>query len=132
MQNSNDKDPVNINENASEEKDKEQSQIPEGFSIKDFESTKVKAATQDTGTNSDDNAQSKKRSSGGFSRKFTLLSIKLTIAAISVLAIIFIYISVVVREGFDVDDKWVLPAVVYSRPLELYPESEIVTRADGL
>ena len=125
MQNSNDKDPVNINENASEEKDKEQSQIPEGFSIKDFESTKVKAATQDTGTNSDDNAQSKKRSSGGFSRKFTLLSIKLTIAAISVLAIIFIYISVVVREGFDVDDKWVLPAVVYSRPLELYPDQRL-------
>ena len=59
------------------------------------------------------------------SKKFTIFSLKAGIALFGILVILFIYFDSVVLSKFEVDDKWVLPAVVYSRPLELYPEQRL-------
>lgn len=53
------------------------------------------------------------------------LGIKLTIVGMCVGCVLFIYFDTVVMEGYEIDDKWVLPAVVYSRPLELYPDQRL-------
>lgn len=53
------------------------------------------------------------------------LGIKLTIVGLGVFVVLFIYFDAVVIDGYEVDDKWVLPAVVYSRPLELYPDQRL-------
>lgn len=53
------------------------------------------------------------------------LGVKLFIAGLGVCFALFIYFDSVVMDQYEVDDKWVLPAVVYSRPLELYPEQRL-------
>ena len=56
----------------------------------------------------------------------TVLSLKFGIAALCVCAVFFLYFSSVVYSEYDnVNDKWVLPAVVYSRALELYPDQRL-------
>ena len=55
----------------------------------------------------------------------TYLFIKLGVVGIGVCIILFIYFDAMVIDGYEVDDKWVLPAVVYSRPLELYPDQRL-------
>ena len=59
------------------------------------------------------------------SKKFTIFSLKAGVALLGVLVILFIYFDSVVLSKFEVDDKWVLPAVVYSRPVELYPDQRL-------
>lgn len=58
---------------------------------------------------------------------FGLLSLgwKVGLAGICVCIGLFIYFDAVVINEYEVDDKWVLPAVVYSRPLELYPDQRL-------
>lgn len=58
-------------------------------------------------------------------RFLTYLFIKLAVVGIGISALLFIYFDAVVIDGYEVDDKWVLPAVVYSRPLELYPDQRL-------
>ncbi|HIX55923.1 MAG TPA: penicillin-binding protein 1B [Candidatus Anaerobiospirillum pullistercoris] len=53
------------------------------------------------------------------------LGLKLTLVGICISVVLFIYFDAVVIDGYEVDDKWVLPAVVYSRPLELYPDQRL-------
>lgn len=62
---------------------------------------------------------------GRFSRGFYFLLLKLFLAGSAVLAVLFVYFDSVVFSKFEVDDRWVLPAVVYSRPLELYPDQKL-------
>lgn len=50
---------------------------------------------------------------------------KMAIAGLCVCIGLFIYFDSVVIDEYEVDDKWVLPAVVYSRPLELYPDQRL-------
>ncbi|MGN0903192.1 MAG: penicillin-binding protein 1B [Succinivibrio sp.] len=85
-------------------------------------------------SNSVKNPKQKKSSSSGSDKKpekksvkkrFAVFSIKATLAAFVILALLFVYFDSVVLSKFGVDDKWVLPAVVYSRPLELYPEQKL-------
>lgn len=62
----------------------------------------------------------------GAKRWLTMLSIKIGIVAAVVFGVMFLYFSSVVYSEYDtVDDKWVLPAVVYSRALELYPDQRL-------
>lgn len=70
----------------------------------------------------DNQNQKPKRS---IKKTLTFLCLKVGIVAVVVLGIFFIYFDSVVLSKFGVDDKWVLPAVVYSRPLELYPDQKI-------
>ncbi|MGN1280717.1 MAG: penicillin-binding protein 1B [Succinivibrio sp.] len=74
-----------------------------------------------------DNNQSSKpdRSKKNLKRKFLFFLIKAGIAASVLLSLLFVYFDSVVLSKFGVDDKWVLPAVVYSRPLELYPDQKL-------
>ena len=58
-------------------------------------------------------------------KKLSFLILKISCAALVLLSLLFIYYDSVVLSKFGVDDKWVLPAVVYSRPLELYPDQKI-------
>ena len=58
-------------------------------------------------------------------RFMTYLFIKLGVVGLMVGAVLFIYFDSMVIDGYEVDDKWVLPAVVYSRPLELYPDQRL-------
>ncbi|MDY6322077.1 MAG: penicillin-binding protein 1B [Succinivibrio sp.] len=60
-----------------------------------------------------------------FSRRFYMLLLKLMLVFGAVLAVLFVYFDSVVFSKFEVDDRWVLPAVVYSRPLELYPDQKL-------
>lgn len=60
-----------------------------------------------------------------FLRFGTYLFMKLSVVGIGVCIILFIYFDAMVIDGYEVDDKWVLPAVVYSRPLELYPDQRL-------
>ncbi|MCR5536201.1 MAG: penicillin-binding protein 1B [Succinivibrio sp.] len=57
--------------------------------------------------------------------KWTMWSLKIGLAAAAVLGLLFIYFDSVVLSKFEVDDRFVLPAVVYSRPLELYPDQKL-------
>ena len=58
-------------------------------------------------------------------RALSLFSLKVGLIGAGVLILLFIYFDSVVLSKFEVDDKWVLPAVVYSRPLELYPDQRL-------
>ena len=60
-----------------------------------------------------------------FSRAFYMLMLKLSLAGLAVLGLLFVYFDSVVFSKFEVDDRWVLPAVVYSRPLDLYPDQKL-------
>lgn len=51
--------------------------------------------------------------------------LKMSLAGLCVLSVLVVYFYMLIQEKFDVDDKWVLPAVVYSRPLELYPDQKL-------
>ncbi len=62
---------------------------------------------------------------GRLKRKLSFFALKAALAGLIVLSGFFIYFDAVVMEEYEVDDKWVLPAVVYSRPLELYPEQRL-------
>ncbi len=56
----------------------------------------------------------------------TLFSIKAAIVMICIVGLVFLYFSSVVYSEYEeVEDKWVLPAVVYSRALELYPDQRL-------
>lgn len=58
-------------------------------------------------------------------KKFLSFFLKISLAGLAFLALLFVYFDSVVLSKFEVDDRWVLPAVVYSRPLELYPEQKL-------
>ena len=73
-------------------------------------------------TNEDKKASNSKKN---LKRKFLFLVLKAGIAALVLLSLLFVYFDSVVLSKFGVDDKWVLPAVVYSRPLELYPDQKL-------
>lgn len=60
-----------------------------------------------------------------FCRFVISMGIKLTVVGLAAFFVLFIYFDSVVIDGYEVDDKWVLPAVVYSRPLELYPDQRL-------
>lgn len=61
----------------------------------------------------------------GIFKYCTALAFKLGVVGIGIGAGLFVYFDSVVIDGYEVDDKWVLPAVVYSRPLELYPDQRL-------
>lgn len=65
-----------------------------------------------------------KRVGHAFASLFSL-GWKMGIAGLCVCIGLFIYFDSVVISQYEVDDKWVLPAVVYSRPLELYPDQRL-------
>ena len=56
---------------------------------------------------------------------FTSLMLKLTVVGLGFAGLLFIYFDAMVVDDYEIDDKWVLPAVVYSRPLELYPDQRL-------
>ena len=56
---------------------------------------------------------------------FTALMLKLTVVGLGFAGLLFIYFDAVVVDDYEIDDRWVLPAVVYSRPLELYPDQRL-------
>ena len=58
-------------------------------------------------------------------RKFFSFFAKVSLAGFAFRALLFVYFDSVVLSKFEVDDRWVLPAVVYSRPLELYPDQKL-------
>lgn len=60
-----------------------------------------------------------------FTRAFNMLLLKVALAGAVVLGVLFVYFDSVIFSKFEVDDRWVLPAVVYSRPLELYPDQKL-------
>lgn len=60
-----------------------------------------------------------------FNRKLVSLLLKIGACAVGVFIILYIYFDSVVLSKFGVDDKWVLPAQVFSRPLELYPDQRL-------
>lgn len=62
---------------------------------------------------------------GRFIRFCMSFGIKLAIVGFGLSTLLFIYFDAIVYSGYEVDDKWVLPAVVYSRPLELYPDQRL-------
>lgn len=55
----------------------------------------------------------------------TSLGLKLAIVGIGFAALLYIYFDAMVVDDYEIDDRWVLPAVVYSRPLELYPDQRL-------
>lgn len=71
----------------------------------------------------EDKAQPRRK--GRFSHAFYMLMLKLGLVGAAILGVLFIYFDSVVFSKFEVDDRWVLPAVVYSRPLELYPDQKL-------
>lgn len=58
-------------------------------------------------------------------KKLIYFCLKVGVVGVVILALLFVYFDSVVLSKFGVDDKWVLPAVVYSRPLELYPDQKL-------
>lgn len=75
--------------------------------------------------NCDDKQNDKKPGKKSFKRRFLTLVLEAGLGAFVLLAILFVYFDSIVLEKFGVDDKWVLPAVVYSRPLELYADQKL-------
>lgn len=59
------------------------------------------------------------------SKRLLNWAIKIFVTLLVLFGLLFIYFDSVVLSKFEVDDRWVLPAVVYSRPLELYPEQKL-------
>lgn len=98
------------------------------FHIEDFslDKDKNKKENKSKKSSTKEPPSNKKRFSiKGFSKSLSLLTIKLSIVGVFILALLFVYFDSVVLSKFEVDDKWVLPAVVYSRPLEIYPEQRL-------
>lgn len=61
-----------------------------------------------------------------FLRWLFSLSLKAGLVIACIVALFFLYFSSVVYSEYDnVKEKWVLPAVVYSRALELYPDQRL-------
>ncbi len=54
-------------------------------------------------------------------RRWIGLAIKLGLVGIAFMVLFGIYLDSLIHSKFDSDQKWQLPAVVYSRPLELFP-----------
>ncbi len=71
------------------------------------------------------NKPPKKKFTQRFTRAFYMFLLKLGLVGVVVLGVLFVYFDSVVFSKFEVDDRWVLPAVVYSRPLELYPDQKL-------
>lgn len=85
---------------------------------------------EDVEAKAENDGKSEKKSAGTngkttLKRKLPIISVKICIAALALLAVLYIYFDSMVLSKFEVDDKWVLPAVVYSRPLELYPDQKL-------
>lgn len=66
-----------------------------------------------------------KKTKKTFKHRLLSWSLKLGVVGIALFGLLFIYFDSLVLSEFEVDDRWVLPAVVYSRPLELYPDQKI-------
>lgn len=115
----------NVNTNKILKNDKDGKISSFIFNIKD----KFASSKNDDNTKGDDNLHNngaKKESlKKRLSKRFTVFSLKVAIALLSLIAIMFIYFNSVVIDKFEVQDKWVLPAMVYSRPLELYPDQRL-------
>ncbi len=60
---------------------------------------------------------------GGRGQRWTLLKIAVVVTLLALVAfgLYVMYLDKVIRQKFD-GKRWALPAVVYARPLELYPE----------
>ena len=71
----------------------------------------------------DNNPNGKKKKT--IKKRLFVASLKMSLAGLWVLSVLVVYFYMLIQEKFDVDDKWVLPAVVYSRPLELYPDQKL-------
>ena len=71
----------------------------------------------------DNNTNDKKKKT--IKKRLFVASLKMSLAGLCVLSVLVVYFYMLIQEKFDVDDKWVLPAVVYSRPLELYPDQKL-------
>lgn len=71
----------------------------------------------------DNNPNGKKKKT--IKKRLFVASLKMSLAGLCVLSVLVVYFYMLIQEKFDVDDKWVLPAVVYSRPLELYPDQKL-------
>ncbi len=83
---------------------------------------------QDAKDQAAENNSDKKNAKGPkkpLKQRLLMLGLKAGVALVALLAILFIYFDSVVLSKFEVDDRWVLPAVVYSRPLELYPDQKL-------
>ena len=72
-----------------------------------------------------DNKDNKPKRARSIKKKFIYFCLKVGVVGVVILALLFVYFDSVVLSKFGVDDKWVLPAVVYSRPLELYPDQKL-------
>ena len=92
-----------------------------------FENKEKNESINNNGKNDHDDKRGNKEKGHkpSFKRKLLALGLKIGIASIAVIALLFIYFDSVVLSKFEVDDRWVLPAVVYSRPLELYPDQKL-------
>ncbi|WP_024872717.1 penicillin-binding protein 1B [Tolumonas lignilytica] len=58
-------------------------------------------------------------------RRWIGLAIKLGLVGIAFMVLFGIYLDSLIHSKFDTGQKWQLPAVVYSRPLELFPEQRL-------
>ena len=72
-----------------------------------------------------DKTSKKPEKTKNIKKKFIYFCLKVGVVGAVILALLFVYFDSVVLSKFGVDDKWVLPAVVYSRPLELYPDQKL-------
>lgn len=79
----------------------------------------------DKNNKSSDDKEPQKSNKPSLKKKFIFFMLKAGASVFVLLALVFVYLDSVVATGFGVDDKWVLPAVVYSRPLELYPDQKL-------
>ncbi|MBA3002998.1 MAG: penicillin-binding protein 1B, partial [Desulfurivibrio sp.] len=62
----------------------------------------------------------KKKGRRGHRWTLRRIAVAATLLALVVFALYVIYLDKVIRQKFD-GKRWALPAVVYARPLELYP-----------
>ena len=110
------------------QRDSSQEEAEEKGLKKDFDKESSLQDPQDLQESLDKKEPKKEPPKSWFARlrhKLSVFALKLTIVGVIILGGFFIYFDAVVMEEFEVDDKWVLPAVVYSRPLELYPEQRL-------
>ena len=83
---------------------------------------RVNAQDNNENPNKKDKKPKKEKS---IKKKLIYFCLKVGVVGVVILALLFVYFDSVVLSKFGVDDKWVLPAVVYSRPLELYPDQKL-------
>lgn len=83
---------------------------------------RVNAQDNNENPNKKDKKPKKEKS---IKKKLIYFGLKVGVVGVVILALLFVYFDSVVLSKFGVDDKWVLPAVVYSRPLELYPDQKL-------